>query len=73
MEEALREQTRTATEARRRRVVVGSGLLAVRDVAAWLKYREAPTGNPCAGAIRHAYALGMSESAHFLRHFLYLG
>ena len=53
--------------------VVGTGLLAVRDVAAWLKYGGAATGNPCAGIIRNSYAIGMSQSAQFLRHFLYLG
>jgi hypothetical protein len=53
--------------------VVGAGLLAVRDVAAWLRYGHEATGNPCAGAIRHSYAFGVSQSAHFLRQFLHLG
>jgi hypothetical protein len=53
--------------------VVGAGLLAVRDVAAWLRYGDEAAGNPCAGAIQHTYAFGVSQSAHFLRQFLHLG
>lgn len=53
--------------------VIGLGLLAVRDVAAFLRYGSAVEGNPCAGHIRHAYSFGRSQSGRFLRHLLYLG
>ena len=56
----------------RRCPVVGAGLLAVRDCAAFLRYSDA-ADNPCAGRIDHAYAFGMSQSGRFLRHFLHLG
>lgn len=52
--------------------VVGLGLLAVRDTAAWLRWGTAP-GNPAAGRLDRAYAFGVSQSGRFLRHFLYLG
>ena len=52
--------------------VVGLGLLAVRDTAAWLRWGPAP-GNPAAGRLDRAYAFGVSQSGRFLRHFLYLG
>ena len=54
----------------RRCPVVGAGLLAVRDCAAFLRTSDA-TDNPCAGRIDRAYAFGMSQSGRFLRHFLY--
>ncbi len=53
--------------------LVGLGLLAVRDTAAWLRSASAAGGNPCAGAIERAYAFGVSQSGRFLRHLLYLG
>jgi hypothetical protein len=53
--------------------VIGLGLLATRDMAAFLKYGAASEGNPCAGQIRYAYSFGRSQSGRFLRHFLYLG
>ena len=56
--------------------VVGLGLLATRDIAAWLRYSDADdagTVNPLAGAIGRAYAYGRSQSARFLRQMLYLG
>ncbi len=49
-------------------VVVGLGLAAVRDVVSHFKYQ--------AGAVvsvRRAYALGISQTGRFLRHFLYQG
>ncbi len=52
--------------------VVGMGLLAVRDTAAWLRWDAAP-GNPAAGRLDRAYAFGVSQSGRFLRHLLYLG
>jgi len=53
--------------------VVGLGLLAVRDTAAFLRGGLAQDGNPCAGRIERAYGFGVSQSGRFLRHFLYLG
>ena len=56
--------------------LVGLGLLATRDIAAWLRYGEsddAGTVNPLAGAIGRAYAYGRSQSGRFLRQMLYLG
>ncbi|MHB8577291.1 MAG: alpha/beta hydrolase domain-containing protein [Dehalococcoidia bacterium] len=53
--------------------VVGSGLLAVRDAASYLRYGGVEQGNPGAGAIDHAYGFGASQSGRFLRHFLSLG
>src|SRR5213594_4956933 len=35
--------------------LVGLGLLAVRDTAAWLRSGSAAVGNPCAGELDHAY------------------
>ena len=56
--------------------LVGLGLLATRDIAAWLRYGKADaegTANPLAGAIGRAYAYGRSQSGRFLRQMLYLG
>ena len=53
--------------------VIGLGLLAVRDLVAFLRYGSAQEGNPCAGHIQYAYSFGRSQSGRFLRHFLYLG
>jgi Alpha/beta hydrolase domain len=53
--------------------VVGLGLLAVRDTAAFLRWAPASAGNPCADAIQQAYVFGVSQSGRFLRHLLYLG
>jgi hypothetical protein len=53
--------------------VVGLGLLATRDIGAFLRYGTAHQGNPCAGQVEHSYAFGVSQSARFLRLFLYLG
>jgi hypothetical protein len=53
--------------------VVGTGFLAVRDTAAWLRWAPAAGGNPCAGAIERAVLFGLSQSGRFLRHMLHLG
>jgi hypothetical protein len=53
--------------------VVGLGLLAVRDTAAFLRWAPASAGNPCASALQRAYVFGVSQSGRFLRHLLYLG
>lgn len=51
--------------------VVGTGLLAVRDVAVWL--RHAGALNPVAGGFERAYAYGISQTGRLLRHFVSLG
>ena len=53
--------------------VIGLGLPAVRDIVSFLKYGLAGEGNPCVGDVEYAYGTGPSQSARFLRHFLYLG
>jgi hypothetical protein len=53
--------------------LVGLGLLAVRDTAAWLRWAPAASGNPCAGALERAYLFGVSQTGRFLRHLLFLG
>jgi hypothetical protein len=56
----------------RRCPIVGTGLLAVRDCAAFL-HRSDAADNPCTGRVDRAYAFGMSQSGRFLRHFLSTG
>lgn len=51
--------------------VAGCGLLALRDVATFLRSEDET--NPLAGATRRVYAFGMSQSGRLLRHFVYLG
>ncbi|PKB82168.1 MAG: hypothetical protein BZY88_05220, partial [SAR202 cluster bacterium Io17-Chloro-G9] len=53
--------------------IVGLGFAAVRDIVSFLKYAPAGEGNPCAGAIEYAYAMGRSQSGRFLRQMIYLG
>jgi Alpha/beta hydrolase domain len=53
--------------------LVGLGLLAVRDTAAFLRWGSAASGNPCAGTLARAYVFGVSQTGRFLRHLLYLG
>lgn len=53
--------------------VVGTGLLATRDCISFLRYGDAAAGNPCAGAVRHTFAFGASQSGRFLRTYLYYG
>jgi hypothetical protein len=47
-------------------VVVGTGLAAVRDFLSYLKYDPQATAS-----VRRVYAVGISQSGRFLRHFLY--
>ena len=47
-------------------VVAGVGLTAVRDFLSYLKYDPQATA-----AVRRVYAVGISQSGRFLRHFLY--
>ncbi len=53
--------------------LVGLGFLAVRDTAAWLRWANAASGNPCAGEIERAYLFGVSQSGRFVRQMLFLG
>ena len=47
--------------------VLGLGMVALRDCAAWLKHGGAGEGNPAPGALRHAYAYGRSQTGRVLR------
>ena len=47
--------------------VLGLGLVALRDCAAWLKHGGEATGNPAAGVLRWAYAYGRSQTGRLLR------
>ena len=51
--------------------VVGCGLLALRDGAAFMK--QASASNPIEGGVERAYIYGVSQTGRLLRHFLYLG
>jgi hypothetical protein len=53
--------------------VVGTGLLAIRDTAAFLRHGAASQGNPAAGQIDRTFAFGISQSGRVLRQFLHLG
>ncbi len=56
--------------------LVGLGLLATRDIVAWLRHGQTDavgTANPLAGALGRAYAYGRSQSGRFLRQMLHLG
>ena len=50
--------------------VVGAGLLAARDLAAWTRASEA---SPAAGRVEHVIAQGVSQCGRFLRTFLHAG
>lgn len=52
--------------------VLGIGFAATRDVVVFLRKAAAPA-NPIAGTIRHAVALGISQSGRFLRDFIHQG
>ena len=49
--------------------LVGLGLAAIRDMASWAKHGEEASGM----GIDHVFALGISQTGRFLRHFLYQG
>ncbi len=56
--------------------VIGLGLLATRDIVAWLRHGKTDldgAANPLAGALGRAYAYGRSQSGRFLRQMLHLG
>ena len=50
--------------------VVGAGLLAVRDLAAWTR---GSADSPAAGRVDHVIAKGVSQCGRFLRTFLHAG
>ena len=50
--------------------VVGAGLLAIRDMASWLRYDPAA---PTADRIDHVIGEGLSQTGRFWRTFVYLG
>ena len=52
--------------------VLGLGMAALRDCAAWLKHGSAAEGNPAAGALRHGYAYGRSQTGRLLRTMIHL-
>ena len=51
--------------------VVGAGLLAVRDVAAWLRHPS--ESNPIESGFERTYGYGVSQTGRFLRCFIHLG
>jgi Alpha/beta hydrolase domain len=53
--------------------VVGLGPAAIRDVISMLKYKSADALSIPAGALTRATAFGISQSARFLRTYLYYG
>ncbi|KAB1069487.1 alpha/beta hydrolase domain-containing protein [Methylobacterium planeticum] len=53
--------------------VLGIGFAATRDVVAYLRGDAASGANPAGGLIRHAVALGISQSGRYLRDFIYQG
>ena len=53
--------------------IVGLGFVAMRDAVSFLKHAPAPAGNPLAGAIDYAYAIGRSQSGRFLRQYIHTG
>ena len=52
--------------------VVGLGYIAMRDAVSFLKYGGTDDGNPTAGEVDRAIAFGVSQSARFLRHYLFM-
>ena len=54
-------------------LLVGAGLLAIRDTAAFLRWGSVDDGNPCAGGLERATLFGVSQTGRLLRHLLYLG
>jgi hypothetical protein len=47
--------------------VLGLGMAALRDAAAWMKYGGAAEGNSAPGVIRRAHAYGRSQTGRLLR------
>jgi Alpha/beta hydrolase domain len=53
--------------------VMGLGIAALRDCAAWLKHADAAAGNPAPGALRWAHGYGRSQTGRLLRTLLHYG
>jgi hypothetical protein len=53
--------------------VMGLGIAALRDCAAWLKHATAAEGHPAPAALRWAYAYGRSQTGRLLRTLLHYG
>jgi len=51
--------------------VVGLGIAALRDSAAWLKHGTAREGNPAPDVLRYVYAYGRSQTGRLLRTLVY--
>ncbi len=51
--------------------VVGLGIAALRDAAAWLKHGTAREGNPAPDVLRYVYAYGRSQTGRLLRTLVY--
>ena len=51
--------------------IAGGGLLAVREVATWLRHPSAL--NPAENGYERVYGYGVSQTGRLLRHFLYAG
>ena len=47
--------------------VIGLGMAALRDAAAWMKYGGAGEGHPAPGAVHRAHAYGRSQTGRLLR------
>lgn len=57
-------------------LVLGIGLAATRDLAAFLRHEardSAGADNPVAGLVRHVVSIGNSQSGNFIRTFIHLG
>ncbi|MBV8085488.1 MAG: hypothetical protein JO247_11805, partial [Chloroflexi bacterium] len=53
--------------------ITGAGFGALRDILSFLRFAPASAGNPCAGTLDFAVAMGGSQTGRFLRHFMYGG
>lgn len=53
--------------------LTGHGLAATRDLVSFLRFASAQDGNPLAGEIEQALALGVSQTGRFLRQMIYDG
>ena len=51
--------------------ILGLGIAALRDAAAWLKHGTSGEGNPAPGRLRHVYAYGRSQTGRLLRTLIY--
>src|SRR2546426_5907475 len=51
--------------------ILGLGIAALRDAAAWLKHGTSGEDNPAPGRLRHVYAYGRSQTGRLLRTLIY--